>query len=185
MAPGTLTWSAGTLYQVGFDRSSEALLGAVVVDTQADFLPPVRVEKGPFVAYERPQDVAYISNLAVLPATRRRGVGERLLAAAEKVCGACWLPPLHPRGSPSAAVSRVSSCSAHGLIIYSGQLCHSTLAQPGPCCTPACCLWQWDRASRPAPAAHAGGRAVGLQAGVPALRPAQCGRGSAVRQAPL
>ena len=73
------------LHQVGFDRPAEALLGAVVVDTQADFLPPVRVEKGPFVAYERPQDVAYISNLAVLPATRRRGVGERLLAAAEKV----------------------------------------------------------------------------------------------------
>lgn len=72
---------------MGFDRSAEALVGAVIVDTQADFLPPVRVEKGPFVAYERPQDVAYISNLAVLPATRRRGVGERLLAAAEKVRG--------------------------------------------------------------------------------------------------
>ncbi len=90
-----MTWSAASC-QVGFDRSSEALLGAVVVDTQADFLPPVRVEKGPFVAYERPQDVAYISNLAVLPATRRRGVGERLLAAAEKVRAIHRLPRLQP-----------------------------------------------------------------------------------------
>ena len=90
------------LCQVGFDQSVEALLGAVVVDTQGEFLPPVRVEKGPFVAYERPQDVAYISNLAVLPATRRQGIGERLLAAAEKVRGVhggCCLLAVHPPGS--------------------------------------------------------------------------------------
>ena len=52
---------------------------------QGTFLPMTRVEKGPFVAYERPEDVAYVSNLAVAPSARRQGVGERLLAAAEEV----------------------------------------------------------------------------------------------------
>lgn len=67
------------------------LLGAVVVDMQGSFLPAERVEKGPFVAYERPQDVAYISNLAVVPHARRQGVGEQLLVAAEHV--RYWLCP--------------------------------------------------------------------------------------------
>ena len=64
---------------------SIGLLGAVIVDMQASFLPSERIEKGPFVAYERPRDVAYISNLAVVPRARRQGVGEQLLLAAEKV----------------------------------------------------------------------------------------------------
>ena len=64
---------------------SIGLLGAVIVDMQASFLPTERVEKGPFVAYERPRDVAYISNLAVVPRARGQGVGEQLLLAAEKV----------------------------------------------------------------------------------------------------
>ena len=73
--------------QAGFEVSpaSIGLLGAVVVDMQGTFLPAERVEKGPFVAYERPQDVAYISNLAVIPQARRQGVGEQLLTAAESV----------------------------------------------------------------------------------------------------
>ncbi len=73
--------------QAGFEVSPDSigLLGAVIVDMQASFLPSERVEKGPFVAYERPRDVAYISNLAVLPRARRQGVGEQLLLAAEKV----------------------------------------------------------------------------------------------------
>ncbi len=37
------------------------------------------------MAYERPQDVAYISNLAVIPHARRQGIGEQLLVAAESV----------------------------------------------------------------------------------------------------
>ena len=56
-----------------------------MVDMQGSFLPMVRVEKGPFVGYQRPEGVAYISNLAVAPFARRQGVGERLLAAAEEV----------------------------------------------------------------------------------------------------
>jgi ribosomal protein S18 acetylase RimI-like enzyme len=73
--------------QAGFEVSpaSIGLLGAVVVDMQGTFLPAERVEKGPFVAYERPQDVAYISNLTVIPQARRQGVGEQLLLAAENV----------------------------------------------------------------------------------------------------
>ena len=73
--------------QAGFEVSPDSigLLGAVIVDMQASFLPSERVEKGPFVAYERPRDVAYISNLAVVPRARRQGVGEQLLLAAEKV----------------------------------------------------------------------------------------------------
>ena len=73
--------------QAGFEVSPDSigLLCAVIVDIQASFLPSERVEKGPFVAYERPRDVAYISNLAVLPIARRQGVGEQLLLAAEKV----------------------------------------------------------------------------------------------------
>ena len=84
--------------QAGFEVSpaSIGLLGAVVVDMQGAFLPAERVEKGPFVAYERPQGVAYISNLAVIPQARRQGIGEQLLLAAENVrCLApasllCW-----------------------------------------------------------------------------------------------
>ena len=68
------------------------LLGAVVVDMQGSYLPAERVEKGPFVAYERPQDVAYISNLAVIPNARRQGIGEQLLVAAEHVRR--WLAPI-------------------------------------------------------------------------------------------
>lgn len=73
--------------QAGFELSPAqiGLLGAVVVDMQASHLPAERVEKGPFVAYEQPQDVAYVSNLAVIPHARRRGIGEQLLAAAENV----------------------------------------------------------------------------------------------------
>ncbi|EIE26357.1 acyl-CoA N-acyltransferase [Coccomyxa subellipsoidea C-169] len=73
--------------QVGFSLSPErlGLLGAVVIDMQGQHMPAERIEKGPFVAYQRPEDVAYISNLAVSPAARRLGVGEELLTAAEKV----------------------------------------------------------------------------------------------------
>lgn len=85
--------------QAGFEVSPDriGLLGAVVVDMQGSYLPAERVEKGPFVAYERPQDAAYISNLAVVPRARRQGIGEELLLAAEKVwsslcpCSSvCW-----------------------------------------------------------------------------------------------
>ena len=74
--------------QAGFELSPAqiGLLGAVVVDMQGSYLPAERVEKGPFVAYERPQDVAYISNLAVIPHARRQGIGEQLLVAAQNVC---------------------------------------------------------------------------------------------------
>ncbi len=73
--------------QAGFELSPDriGLLGAVVVDMQGSYLPAERVEKGPFVAYERPQNVAYISNLAVVPQARRQGIGEQLLVAAENV----------------------------------------------------------------------------------------------------
>ncbi len=86
--------------QVGFLLSPErlGLLGAVVIDMQGQHLPAERIEKGPFVAYQRPEDVAYISNLAVSPAARRLGVGEELLRAAEKVRRLCdsSLPPAQP-----------------------------------------------------------------------------------------
>ncbi len=95
--------------QAGFEASpaSIGLLGAVVVDMQGAFLPAERVDKRPFVAYECPQDVAYISNLAVIPQAWRQGIGEQLLLAAESVrCLApalrfvcpdrcCWLLSLH------------------------------------------------------------------------------------------
>lgn len=73
--------------QVGFLLSPErlGLLGAVVVDMQGQHLPAERIEKGRFVAYKRPEHVAYISNLAVAPLARRQGIGEELLRAAEKV----------------------------------------------------------------------------------------------------
>ena len=47
--------------QAGFEVSPDSigLLGAVIVDMQASFLPTERVEKGPFVAYERPRDVEW------------------------------------------------------------------------------------------------------------------------------
>jgi GNAT superfamily N-acetyltransferase len=83
-------------WQVGFYFSPErlGLLGSVVVDMQGQHLPVQRVQKGPFVAYEKPQGIAYISNLAVAPKARRQGVGEKLLKAAELVRKACTLSPL-------------------------------------------------------------------------------------------
>lgn len=65
-----------------------------MVDMQGQHLPAERVEKGPFVAHQRQEHVAYISNLAVSPAARRLGVGEELLRAAEKVRRSCpGFPP--------------------------------------------------------------------------------------------
>ena len=60
-----------------------------MVDMQGQHLPAERIEKGPFVAHQRQEHVAYISNLAVSPAARRLGVGEKLLKAAEKVRRSC------------------------------------------------------------------------------------------------
>eukprot|EP00884_Botryococcus_braunii_P009351 jgi/Botrbrau1/18417/Bobra.0072s0010.1 len=61
------------------------LLGAVVVDTQAAYIPPRRVKVREFVRYERRKGMAYISCLAVSPAARRQGIATRLLRHAEEL----------------------------------------------------------------------------------------------------
>ena len=97
--------------QAGFELSPAqlGLLGAVVVDMQGSYLPAERVEKGPFVAYERPQHVAYISNLAVIPHARRQGIGEQLLVAAENVRS--WLGDLFNGLACSQQVSSGAGCN--------------------------------------------------------------------------
>lgn len=97
--------------QVGFSISPErlGLLGTVVIDTQGQHLPMERVEKGPFIAYEKPEGIAYISNLAVAPQARRQGVGEKLLRAAEKVRNPCIGPQCEPH-----MLCSTPPCISHG-----------------------------------------------------------------------
>lgn len=65
------------------------LLGAVVVDTQAAYIPPRRVRVREGKRYERRKGIAYISCLAVSPAARRQGIATRLLMHAEEVRNWC------------------------------------------------------------------------------------------------
>lgn len=61
------------------------IVGAVVLDTQAAYIPPRRVVVRDFVRYERRKGIAYISCLAVSPRARRQGIATRLLKQAEEV----------------------------------------------------------------------------------------------------
>jgi ribosomal protein S18 acetylase RimI-like enzyme len=76
------------------------LAGAVVIDTLLDFVPP-RAGGG------RRAGLAYLSNLAVSPSARRRGLGLRLVRAAEAAAAAwgCRAVALHVCPSNAAAVA--------------------------------------------------------------------------------
>lgn len=82
---------------LGVPHGNKGVLGAVVMDTLGQFVPKLRVESGGRVWYEAPQGVAYISNLAVSPTTRRQGVGKVLMKAAEDAARdwGCKITALH------------------------------------------------------------------------------------------
>ena len=69
----------------GLGPMEMGLVGAVMVDAQGEHLPRHRVERGAFVAMERQRGTAYVSNLAVAPRARRRGVARALMHSAEEV----------------------------------------------------------------------------------------------------
>lgn len=65
-------------------HASAGILGAVVIDTMLEHVPLKKIKTGGGVVREkRRQKMAYLSNLAVAPAAKRRGLGTRLLQEAE------------------------------------------------------------------------------------------------------
>jgi ribosomal protein S18 acetylase RimI-like enzyme len=79
------------------------LAGAVVIDQFLDFVPPRAARAGG----GRRASLAYLSNLAVAPDQRRRGLGLRLVRAAEAAAAAwgCRAVALHVCPSNAAAVA--------------------------------------------------------------------------------
>jgi ribosomal protein S18 acetylase RimI-like enzyme len=83
------------------------LLGAVVIDTMGEFVPPKRRRMPNGTIREVPRhEVCYLSNLAVAPCTRRSGVGRRLLAEAEALAASwgCRSMALHVDPTNTAAI---------------------------------------------------------------------------------
>jgi ribosomal protein S18 acetylase RimI-like enzyme len=86
-------------YNLG--RQHGDTLGAVVIDTLNQHLPPNKYTNKPR------KDIAYLSNLAVHPSYRKSGVGRMLLVAAEKLARDAWgcrCIALHVDPDNSAAV---------------------------------------------------------------------------------
>lgn len=89
-------------------HAAAGVLGAVVIDTFLEHVPPRRGSSAPGgVVQETPRrGMAYLSNLAVAPAARRRGLGAALVARAlEAAAGwGCRSVALHVDPSNVAAV---------------------------------------------------------------------------------
>eukprot|EP00803_Ostreobium_quekettii_P010173 evm.model.scf_232EXC.7 EVM.evm.TU.scf_232EXC.7 scf_232EXC:91892-93198(+) len=82
---------------MGVSHESQGVLGVVTVDTLGQHVPSVpRVVDGRTV-WQNKEGVAYISNLAVSPGTRRQGVGKALVVAAEEAARGwgCDIAALH------------------------------------------------------------------------------------------
>ncbi|GFR45927.1 hypothetical protein Agub_g7387 [Astrephomene gubernaculifera] len=79
--------AAGVRAGVGVSPEAVGLLGVAAVDSFGDLVPPRELDwrtDGQMGWYRR-DGYAYVSNLAVAPAARRRGVARALVAAAEAV----------------------------------------------------------------------------------------------------
>lgn len=91
----------------GASYSAGGLRGAVVVDTFGDFVPPKRrrMPNGTIREVPRP-GIAYLSNLAVAPCSRRGGIGLRLVREAEQAAAewGCRSVALHVDPANTAAV---------------------------------------------------------------------------------
>lgn len=83
------------------DCEISAVIGILTLDTVADFLP----RKGPQL--KRRTGIAYISNVAVRKAHRRKGIAKRLIAEAEAraCCWGCRSVALHCDANDSVAIS--------------------------------------------------------------------------------
>jgi ribosomal protein S18 acetylase RimI-like enzyme len=93
---------------LGQRYASAGVMGAIVVDTLGDHVPPRRVDVRGVVRQQRRKGIAYLSNLAVAPEARRRGVGLELVRRAEGAARAwgCRAAALHvdPGNSPAVAL---------------------------------------------------------------------------------
>ena len=75
----------------GASHAEAGVLGAVVVDTYLEFVPPKRSTVNGGMIREVPRrEMAYLSNLAVSPAAQRQGLGLHLLQRAESVAFEEW-----------------------------------------------------------------------------------------------
>ncbi|KAL4425296.1 hypothetical protein ABPG75_009312 [Micractinium tetrahymenae] len=95
----------------GASYSAGGLCGAVVIDTLGDYVPPRRTRMPNGTTREVPrQGVAYLSNLAVAPCSRRGGIGLRLVREAEQAAAewGCRSVALHvdPSNSPAVEMYR-------------------------------------------------------------------------------
>lgn len=91
----------------GASYSAGGLCGTVVVDTLGDFVPPKRrrMPNGTVREVRRP-GIAYLSNLAVAPCSRRGGIGTLLVREAEQAAAqwGCRSVALHVDPGNTAAV---------------------------------------------------------------------------------
>jgi ribosomal protein S18 acetylase RimI-like enzyme len=73
------------------EYSTAGILGAVVVDTLLEHIPPKRSNiKGGYIRELPRKKMAYLSNLAVAPTAQRRGLGLQLLRKAEDMASIEW-----------------------------------------------------------------------------------------------
>ncbi|GIL66856.1 hypothetical protein Vafri_20238 [Volvox africanus] len=72
---------------VGVSAQSVGLVGVAAVDSFGDLVPPRELnwQTDGRMGWYRREGYAYVSNVAVAPEARRRGVARRLMAAAEKL----------------------------------------------------------------------------------------------------
>ncbi|KAI3434947.1 hypothetical protein D9Q98_003001 [Chlorella vulgaris] len=99
--PSRMRQRYATTYQAG------GLRGMVVLDNMGQALPPKRKEMPNGTVREVPRTgIAYLSNLAVAPCTRRAGIGRTLICEAERVAlsWGCRSVALHVDPSNTAAV---------------------------------------------------------------------------------
>jgi ribosomal protein S18 acetylase RimI-like enzyme len=73
------------------EYATAGILGAVVIDTLLEHIPPKRSNiNGGYIKELPRKKMAYLSNLAVAPTARRRGLGVYLLQKAEDMASQEW-----------------------------------------------------------------------------------------------
>ncbi|KAL4516798.1 hypothetical protein Ndes2437B_g00905 [Nannochloris sp. 'desiccata'] len=99
--PRTLGFFVDTIANVLFPTSMKenyaaeyttaGILGAVVIDTLLEHIPPKRSNiNGGYIRELPRKKMAYLSNLAVAPTAQRRGLGLKLLQKAEEMASREW-----------------------------------------------------------------------------------------------
>jgi len=73
------------------EYSAAGILGAVVIDTLLEHIPPKKFNMNGGYTRELPRKkMAYLSNLAVAPSAQRQGLGLKLLHQAEEMASKEW-----------------------------------------------------------------------------------------------